>query len=111
MLAAELATLYTGHCSRYIGQNDTIMLLVLAPDGPVTSYDQRHLAMYAALLDASAQGTFWKEAAANLMGLNPEADGAERCWSSHLERARWIVSEGLAEACSSFGSDRGCSQD
>jgi len=30
------------------------------------------------------------------MGLDPLADGAHDCWRSHLDRARWIIGDGLA---------------
>jgi hypothetical protein len=70
----------------------------------VTAYDQRQLALYAAILDADASGLDWKEAASTLMGLDTRQAGAEACWRSHLERARWIVGEGLASALEAFGS-------
>ncbi|KKC27188.1 hypothetical protein WP12_04550 [Sphingomonas sp. SRS2] len=70
----------------------------------VTDYDRRHLALYAALLDADAAQTCWREAAATLMHLDPSNEKAEVCWKSHLERARWIVGDGLADAVAMFGS-------
>jgi hypothetical protein len=39
-----------------------------------------------------------------LMGLDVADASAKPCWRSHLERARWIVGDGLAEACAAFGS-------
>lgn len=81
------------------------MLRNVAPKGQVTSYDQHQLALYAALLDADAAGTVWLEVAQTVMLLDPEQNGAEQCWRSHLERARWIVGEGLASAVESFGQD------
>lgn len=81
-------------------------MLALAPKGDVSGYDRNQLALYAALLDAEAAGTDWREVAANLMSLDPAHDGAERCWRSHLERARWITSDGLAEAVAVFGGDQ-----
>lgn len=79
-------------------------LLPLAPDGAVTAYDRRHLSLYAALLDADEAGTSWREVSWLLMRLHPDADGTQRCWATHLGRARWIIGEGLSDACHFFGS-------
>lgn len=73
------------------------------PNGAPTEYDCVHLALYAALLDADAAGITWQEAASTLMKLDPEHVESERCWRSHLERGRWIVGSGLADAVQSFG--------
>lgn len=83
------------------------VLRIEAPSGDVTPYDRHHLALYAALLDAETMGTEWRDAARTLMLLNPEGKDTQRCWKSHLDRARWIVGEGLAQACTAFGSDFG----
>jgi hypothetical protein len=75
-----------------------------APSGDeVTDYDRRHLWLYAALLDAADAGGDWQDAAAALMEIDASDTGAETCWRSHLERARWIVGDGLASALSAFG--------
>jgi hypothetical protein len=75
----------------------------LAPSGDVAvDYDRRHLALYAALLDADDAGIAWQEAAASLMRLDVGESDAEACWRSHLERARWIVGEGLEIAIDAF---------
>lgn len=58
--------------------------------------------MYAALLDAADREVSWDEAAAAIMGLDVSDAGAEACWRSHLERARWIVGEGLGQAIEAF---------
>ena len=68
----------------------------------VSEYDRNHLAMYAALLDAADREVSWDEAAAAIMGLDVSDAGAEACWRSHLERARWIVGEGLGQAIEAF---------
>ena len=74
-----------------------------APVGDeVVAYDRRNLALYAALLDSDEAGADWREVAATLMQLDPHDDNSERCWRSHLERARWIVGKGLAAAVLSF---------
>lgn len=76
-----------------------------------TDYDRRHLSIYAALLDAADAGEGWKSAAATILGIDVTSPEAEACWRSHLERARWIVGDGLASAVTVFGTglDRGAS--
>lgn len=77
----------------------------LAPTGSaVVDYDRYHLALYAALLDADDAGAEWQIAASSLMQLDVNALEAEPCWRSHLERARWIVSEGLESALIAFSA-------
>jgi hypothetical protein len=68
-----------------------------------TAYDRAQLALYAALLDAADHGRNWRVAAAGIMGIDIAAEGAEACWRSHLERARWIIGDGLEAALASFG--------
>lgn len=81
-----------------------ISLLYAAPTGDtVTAYDQERLAQYAALLDAADAGQDWRDAASIILGLDVSDAGAEACWRSHLERARWIVGEGLGQAIEAFG--------
>lgn len=80
-------------------------LMPLAPTNDVAiEYDRRHLALYASLLDAAEAGGCWQSAATDLMGLDLASKGAEDCWRSHLERARWIIGEGLPSAVDRFGS-------
>ena len=81
-----------------------IYLLDGAPTGDtVTAYDRERLAQYAALLDAAEAGQDWRDAASMIMGLDVSYVGAQACWRSHLERARWIVGEGLGQAIEAFG--------
>lgn len=76
-----------------------------APSGEeVVEYDRRNLALYAALLEADDAGRDWREAASSLMKLDVAQEEAETCWRSHLERARWIVGEGLATALVAFNA-------
>ncbi len=83
-------------------------IVPLAPTVEVaTAYDRSHLALYAALLDADDSGQSWQETAASLMGLDVANAGAEACWRSHLERARWIIGDGLAAAVAAFGGSPG----
>lgn len=79
-------------------------LMKVAPCGSPTLYDQSNLALYAALLDADAASKSWREIVSTLMQLDPDHDGVERCWRSHLERARWIIGDGLAGAIEAFGT-------
>lgn len=75
----------------------------LAPAGDkVVEYDRRNLALYAALLEADDAGREWREAASSLMQLDVTDGDAEACWRSHLDRARWIVGEGMANALVAF---------
>lgn len=75
----------------------------LAPsDDAAVEYDRRHLALYAALLDADDTGICWRAAAMSLMRLDVSERDAEACWRSHLERARWIVGDGLGPAIDAF---------
>ncbi|WP_460989497.1 hypothetical protein [Sphingobium sp. TomTYG45] len=54
-------------------------------------------------MDAAEAGQDWREAASTILGLDVSDAGAEACWRSHLERARWIVGEGLGQAIEAFG--------
>ena len=81
------------------------LIEALAPAGDeVVEYDRRNLALYAALLEADDAGRDWREAASSLMQLDVAHEEAEACWRSHLERARWIVGEGLATALVTFNA-------
>lgn len=80
------------------------MVAAIAPTcESATDYDRRHLAMYAALLDADEAGADWQSAAVQIMGLDENVIGAEQCWHTHLVRARWIIEEGLGSAIAAFG--------
>lgn len=73
---------------------------IVADEAPgadtLTAYDETHFVTYLRLLDAEANGADWREAAAIILGLNPAADleRAQRCWESHLRRARWMAERG-----------------
>lgn len=85
----------------------TACVQMMAPSGAtVLDYDRRHLALYAALLDADDAGSDWQDAAASLMQLDVTDCNAEACWRSHLERARWIVGDGLGSALVAFNACR-----
>jgi hypothetical protein len=83
------------------------ILRKLAPAGEaVVEYDRQHLALYAALLEADDAGCSWQEAAEVLMHLDTSANDTKTCWRSHLERAIWIVNEGLGSALETFSRRR-----
>jgi len=84
---------------------DTLDRLTPSDDAAV-EYDRRHLALYAALLDADDAGIGWQAAAMSLMRLDVSEPDAEACWRSHLERARWIVGDGLGTAINAFSQRR-----
>ena len=76
-----------------------------APSGnDVLDYDREHIALYAALLEADDAGSDWEDAASSLMHLDVTHENAAACWRSHIERARWIVGEGLAAALGAFNA-------
>jgi hypothetical protein len=77
----------------------------VAPDGEeVLDYDRANLSLYAALLDADQSGEDWRRSVSTLMNLDPDDRAAEKCWSSHLRRAHWIVGAGLANALAAFST-------
>lgn len=82
-------------------------MMVIVQQAPshaaVTDYDRQQLALYAALLDADDAGRDWHDVASSLMRLDVSHAGAEACWRSHLDRARWIAGAGLGEALVAFG--------
>ncbi|MFB0875843.1 MULTISPECIES: hypothetical protein [unclassified Sphingobium] len=69
----------------------------------VVDYDQQHLALYAELISADDAGRSWIRVAHETMGLDVSNPDAEACWASHLERARWIIGDGLEAAILAFG--------
>lgn len=66
----------------------------------VTPYDQAHARTYLRILDAEAGGAAWEEVARLVLGMDPENDPerARRCFETHLERARWMATQGYLEA-------------
>jgi hypothetical protein len=76
-----------------------------APEGEISAYDQRNLLIYAELLDAEASELSWETGVVAILGFVVPFDRevAQRCWDTHLARARWIVGEGFAGAIDAFG--------
>jgi hypothetical protein len=64
----------------------------------ITDYDKSHLVTYLRLLDADVEGADWQEAASIVLGLNVSSDfeTAERTHRNHLDRAKWITTNGYA---------------
>jgi hypothetical protein len=80
-----------------------IALERIAPVGnAVSEYDRSHLALYAALIEAADEGRPWRNVVAELMRLDPADAASKICWGTHLERARWIIGNGMAEAIVAF---------
>ena len=65
----------------------------------VTDYDRRHMTQYMRLLDAAGEGASWQEAARIILGLDTqkEPERARLVHDTHLERARWLSSEGYRQ--------------
>lgn len=65
----------------------------------VTEYGRRHMSQYMRLLDAAGEGASWQEAARIILGLDAEnePERARLVHEAHLERARWLNSEGYRQ--------------
>jgi hypothetical protein len=65
-------------------------------ENTLTSYDERHLPVYADLLETEADGGDWDEAALLVLRIDPvlEPVRARRVWENHLTRAKWLVEHG-----------------
>ena len=62
----------------------------------LTSYDRKHMALFIRLLDAERDGASWQEATHILFGIDAATDPerAERVHTSHLARAKWMMTTG-----------------
>ncbi|MDQ7250530.1 hypothetical protein [Dongia sedimenti] len=62
----------------------------------LTPYDEAHFAIYLSLLHASGEGTSEAEMCRNILGvdLETEPDRAKSMLQSHLDRARWLSTDG-----------------
>ena len=65
----------------------------------MTDYDLRHMTQYMRLLDAAGEGASWQEAAQIILGLDAqtEPERVRLVHDAHLERARWLSSEGYRQ--------------
>ena len=65
-------------------------------DDRITAYDERHFITYLRLLDAAEEGADWREVAQIVfsMDADQEPDRARTVYNSHLERARWMATQG-----------------
>ena len=64
-----------------------------------TPYDWTHRICYLRLLDADAEGADWRDVARMVMRLDPGQDErrAHAVWKSHLDRARWMTTNGYRD--------------
>lgn len=71
----------------------------LAPRDPrITAYDQAHFLTYARVLDAERDGLGWEIGVQLILyrDFDDNVDAGKLCWNSHVDRAEWIVGDGLA---------------
>jgi hypothetical protein len=73
----------------------------------ITLYDRQHFLTYARLLSAEREEIDWRDGVREILRQDPDKDPrqARICWESHLERARWIATEGVQQAVA-----RACAQ-
>lgn len=77
------------------------MTVVAFEDSPpqaetITDYDERHMATYIRMLDATAEGADWREIVQVLFGLDAklEPERAKAVHDTHLARANWMTGSG-----------------
>lgn len=65
----------------------------------LTDYDQAHLALYARLLDAAADGAAEDEIIRVVLEIDPKREPARGrlCLASHLKRAQWMRDGGYRQ--------------
>jgi hypothetical protein len=65
-------------------------------EASVTDYDRAHLAIYARLLDAAAEGAPWEDVSRIVLGIDPRAERsrAKQAYDTHLARAHWLTAQG-----------------
>ena len=68
-------------------------------EASLTDYDRAHLATYARLLDAAAEGASWEEVSRIVLGIDPrdERSRAKEAYDTHLARAQWLTAQGYKE--------------
>jgi hypothetical protein len=73
-------------------------LKLIMRDDQITEYDRTHFLTYARILDAVRSDQTWQEGASEILNLDIANDelGAYRIWCAHVDRAEWIVGDGLA---------------
>ena len=62
----------------------------------LTAYDEAHFAVYLSLLHANANGVSDTEMCRDILGIDAaaEPERAKTMLQSHLDRARWLSSDG-----------------
>ncbi len=73
----------------------------------ISLYDRQHFVTYARLLTAEREEMDWRDGVREILRHDPDKDPRQAwiCWESHLERARWIATEGVKQAVA-----RACAQ-
>jgi hypothetical protein len=73
-------------------------LKLVMRDDQITQYDRAHFLTYARILDAVRSDQIWQDAASEILDIDVAGDelGAYCVWIAHVDRAEWIVSDGLA---------------
>lgn len=90
----DLATRYD------LVEGSRMCVLKMAPTVEiVTEYDRCHLLTYARLLDADRNGMQHYEAPEEILDIPPTCDPDMwlDCFLSHVDRAQWIVAQGISE--------------
>lgn len=80
----------------------TNLIDVPSEEDEVCEYDLENLALYAALLDAADAGLSWQESVRQILCLDENDLISFDLYDRHLQRARWIVGEGLQSALIAF---------
>ena len=67
-------------------------------DEALTDYDREHMKHYLRLIDASRDGSDWRESIRIVFGIDPDTDPAryQRMHHAHLARARWMIECGFS---------------
>lgn len=79
------------------GKISVVELSKVAPTADaLTAYDETHFAVYLSLLHASAEGMTDAEMCRDILGIDLEAEPerAKATLRSHLDRARWLSTDG-----------------
>ena len=94
------------HYSRYYEIRLSLIIMSIRNRSTITAtdrcaisdYDRAHFLTYARIIDALRYDQHWTIAATEILGLDITDDAAEAycVWFFHVERALWLLSDGLA---------------